>query len=49
MVEIHPSEINTRNALHNDLPYIKQKDWLVGKHSGKGHIFFNKPNQEYEI
>ncbi len=42
--EIHPSEINTRNAPHNDLPHIKWKDWLGGKHSGKGHIFFNKPN-----
>ena len=42
--EMHPNEINTRNAPHNDLPHVKWKDWLDGKYSGKGHIFFNKPN-----
>ena len=41
--EMHPNEFNTRNAPHNDLPHVKWKDWL-GNNSGKGHIFFNKPN-----
>ena len=42
--EMHPNEINTRNAPHNDLPHVKWKDWLDELHSGKGHIFFDKPN-----
>ena len=42
--EIHPNEINTRNAAQNNLPHVKWKDWLDGGNSGKGHIFFNTPN-----
>ena len=42
--EMHPNEINTRNASQNNLPHVKWKDWLAGGNSGKGHIFFNTPN-----
>ena len=42
--EMHPNESNTINAPHNNLPHIKWIDWLSDGNSGKGHIFFNKPN-----
>lgn len=42
--EMHPNEINTINAPHNDLMHIKWKDWLDKSNPGKGHIFFDIPN-----
>ncbi|NPC94281.1 ribonuclease YeeF family protein [Bacillus sp. WMMC1349] len=41
--ERHPNESHTKNAPHNNLPHIKWKDWH-SENSGKGHIFYNKPN-----
>ena len=42
--EMHPNEINTQRAPHNDLPHLKWKDWIDKLHPGKGHIFFDIPN-----
>ncbi|MDG0873395.1 hypothetical protein L5D93_13290 [Paenibacillus thiaminolyticus] len=39
--ERHPNESHAQNAPHNDLPYIKWKDWHSST-SGKGHIFYKK-------